>query len=89
MKRLILAFICSSVALTAATNPNMAPDLNLDTNDQTDIFAIPLDTSEEEEALELAQMERLQARIQKRREMKEAQKKAAADAATNTSPETK
>ena len=49
-------------------NPNVTPQLNLDTADDSDVFAIQLDTSAEEEKLEMQDLDNLQKKIQQKKE---------------------
>ncbi len=53
-------------------NPNMTPQLKLDLEDQTDTYAIPFDTSNEEENLEMQGLEKIQAKEQAKKEAKQA-----------------
>jgi hypothetical protein len=78
MKKVILCLstilLISPVALFPATDPaksetkaqlekNTPPDL-VDQIDTTDVFAIPVDTSEEEEDVEEAKLEKMQKKMQ-------------------------
>lgn len=74
MKRLFLALIIGSTGLFAATGS--APTVK-DETDKTDLFAIPLDTDEQEEKAEEQKLEKMEQRIEKKRAAEaEAQKPA-------------
>jgi hypothetical protein len=72
MKRLFLLLVLGSTGMFATTTS--APVVK-DETDKTDIFAIPLDTDEQEEKINEQKLEKLEQRIENKR-AGEAQKKA-------------
>lgn len=76
MKQLYMIFVAALLiaaapngknANSAAQNPNLTPQLQLDV-DQTDTLAIPLDNSEEDEKLEMEKLEQIQKRMQMKKD---------------------
>ena len=76
----LMGIVCvSPMVLFAASQPampNKAPIDSVDEMDSTDTYAIPLDTSEEEENLEEKSLERMQKKIQQKATAPTAQKNA-------------